>query len=959
MAKTLYLIDGHAQIFRAYHAIRSLSSPVTQEPTNATFGFVGMLLKLYREYDPDYIVVTLDVSGDTETFRSQLDPEYKATRSAPPEDLHPQTERITEICGLMGIPVYGVPGYEADDVIATICAKLADERDVEVRIVSRDKDLQQLLGERVVMFDIHKDELADAAKLAADKGITPAQVVDVLALMGDTVDNVPGVQGVGPKTAAKWTAEYGSIEGLLENLDALTAKQREKVEAARDRLDLNRKLVTLVADVPMDFSLAAAAVTPLNIEALGPMFKQLGFHRHLADVEAITGRKAPAAPKPAPAVGDDFGGLFGGTDEADSAAPEPRPSAISREGYRCITTRAQLDEVVSAVGAAGVVSVDTETTGLRPLASRLCGVCLAWPDEGSTDDQMKTQSVYIPVLSPEPSEHLDAAAVLEALRPILTDPAITKVGQNLKFDTNVLRHAGLAMPLASDEAPASPEARPFDTLIASFLIDSERSSHKLDYLSLAYLNHEMIPIADLLGTGKKQITFDQVPLDKAVTYAAEDADVALRLRAVLAPKLKAMGLRQLFDDLEMPLVEVLAELEYNGILVDPDELDRQNAAMDERIGELRRSIIDTAGVDFNPDSPRQLADVLFNELGCTVVKRRKTGPSTDSEVLQRIVDEQAGPGAAIAEMVLEYRMMTKLRGTYLESLKQAIHPGTGRIHASFNQTGAATGRLSSSDPNLQNIPIRTEMGRQIRKAFIAPPGCVLLSADYSQIELRLLAHLSQDPALIEAFVKDVDIHTAVASEVFGIPIEEVTRAQRDSAKMVNFGIVYGITPFGLARRLARTTATAGDDVTLARQIIDDYKKRYPKIDAFLDRCVEQAETRGYVETICKRRRLIPQIASRNNNLVQLGRRMAINSVVQGSAADLIKLAMLKLKRQVTDRHAHTKMLVQIHDEVLFQIPGDQVDERREQITDAMEDAMALAVPLKVQTAWGGTWYDCK
>ncbi len=979
MAKTLYLIDGHAQIFRAYHAIRSLNSPVTQEPTNATFGFVGMLLKLYREHDPDYIAMALDVSGDQGTFRNELDGQYKANREAPPEDLHPQVDRITEICGLMGIPVIGVPGFEADDVIATICRRLADQQGVNVRIVSRDKDLQQLLGERVAMFDIHKDELIDVERMTADKGVTPEQVVDVLALMGDTVDNIPGVQGVGPKTAAKWIAQYGSIESLLEHLDALTPRQREKVEAARDRLTLNRQLVKLRNDVPLDFELDQAAAEALNAEKLEPLFKQLGFHRHLKELEELTGTavspaangaerqqeassnagSADHAAASAGAASPDSPGLF---DLADDLSPLlATPGAATRADYRCIATRAELDEVIAAVRRAGEVALDTETDSLRPLESKLCGVSLAW-SEGEDD----ITAVYIPTRSPDPSKHLDTPTVLDALRPVLDDPGIAKIGQNLKFDINVLRHAGLEAHLSRPQSKTrrrggeAPDfALPFDTLIASFLIDPARSSHKLDYLALAFLGHEMIPITDLLGSGQAARTFDQVPLDRGTPYAAEDADIALQLKRALAPQLKAMGLRRLFDDLEMPLVEVLAELEYNGIAVDPDELDRQNAAIDQRIIDLRREIIDTAKVDFNPDSPKQLADVLFAQLGCTVVKRRKTGPSTDSEVLQRIVDEQAGPGAVIAQRVLEYRRLTKLRNTYLESLKAAINPRTGRIHASFHQTGAATGRLSSSEPNLQNIPIRTELGRQIRKAFVAPPGCVLLSADYSQIELRLLGHLSGDEAMIDAFRRDLDIHTAVAAEVFGVALNEVTPEQRAGAKMVNFGIVYGITPFGLARRLGRTESDAGDNVDRARGIIDDYKRRYPKIDTFLDRCVRQAETKSYVETIMGRRRPIPQINSRNNNERQLGRRMAINSVVQGSAADLIKLAMVRLHRRIRGEDLPLKMLVQIHDELLFELPADRADAMGRIVREEMTGAMDLAVPLKVDLSHGRSWFEAK
>ncbi len=951
--KKLYLIDGHAQIFRAYHAIRGgMSSPVTGEPTHATFGFVGMLLRLFREYTPDYVVVAIDVSGDTETFRSQLDADYKANRESPPEDFGPQVDRIVEICGMMNIPVIGVPGYEADDVIATVCQRLTDRDDIQTLIVSRDKDLQQLLSDRVVMFDIHKDETVDVDTLKADKGVTPDQVRDMLALMGDNSDNIPGVPGIGPKTAAKLIAQYGSIDELLNHTDELTPKQRENVEATRDRLDLNKQLVELIRDVPFEFSLDEAAASPLDTDTLVLVFKQLGFTRHLRDLESLSGSGAteqtPPPAKPTASV-DSEPSLFGAVDE--EAAPPSAFDTANPDDYAAVTTLEELDEVIAAirtaVEAGGALAVDTETDNILAMQAGLCGVSLAWEPHG--DGLAAKRGVYIPVRSPDPSSHLDAQTVVDKLKPILEDASIPKVGQNLKYDLLVLRRAGIKMRGVTTG---------FDTMVAAFCIDATRSSFKLDNIALAQLNYEMIPIDRLIGTGKKQITFDRVPLDTATTYAAEDADITLRLKAQFEPMLKQMGLVELFTELEMPLVPVLAELEHNGITVNPDELDTQREALEQRIAALRGEIIDTAKADFNPDSPKQLADVLFTQLGCKPYKRNKTGPSTDSGVLQRIVDEQTGPGAVIAELVLEYRQLTKLVGTYLGSLKDAIHPDTGRIHASFHQTGAATGRLSSSDPNLQNIPIRTDLGRQIRKAFVAPPGRVLLAADYSQIELRILAHLSRDPGLIDAFEKDLDIHRAVAAEVFDVPLEDVTPAQRDSAKMVNFGIVYGITPYGLARRLD-PTAAASDNVEQAKQIIANYKKRYPKIDAFLERCVEQAETKGYVETMMKRRRAIPQITSRNNNVVQLGRRMAINSVVQGSAADLIKLAMIRLDRKVPVKSPTSEMVVQIHDEILYDLPEDRIAEDESMISSVMCNVMELSVPLKVNTAWGKSWYDCK
>ena len=964
--KTLYLIDGHAQIFRAYHAIRGgMSSPVTQEPTQATFGFTGMLLKLLRDYRPDYAAVAIDVSGDRETFRVEIDPQYKANREKMPDDLVPQIDRIIEVAALFGIPVLGVEGVEADDVIATLVTRLADRPDLNIRIVSRDKDLQQLLAHSVELFDIHKDEVFDLDALRENKGIHPGQVADVLALMGDSVDNIPGVKGIGEKTAAKLIARYGSIENLLQHTDELSPKQRENLEAADERLNMNRELVKLRDDVEVAFEIDDARVGRPDVEALAPLFKQLGFNRHLRDLYDLVGlppdggggagRRGQSADAAAPA--DSLFGDVALPDPAADASDAPSLDSANPDDYLAVVTDDRLDGLVEWLrrlrDAGAMLSVDTETDSTFPMRATLCGVSLAWPTLDTADAGLgeaaatiaASRGVYVPVRCDD-AVVLDRDRVLDAMRPFLEDPAFSKIGQNLKYDHVVLRNHGVRL-----------RGVAFDTMIASYLIDPTRSSHKLENLALAHLDYEMIPIQRLIGSGRDQVGFHAVPLEKAVTYAAEDADVVLRLHDVFAPQLEAMRLRDLFDELEIPVADVLAEMEYHGVTVDPDELDAQREAMAERIGSLRSEVINAAGVDFNPDSPKQLADVLFNQLGCKAYKRGKSGPSTDSEVLQRISDEQPGVGADVAALILEYRQLTKLVGTYLEALKQYIHPETGRIHASFNQTVAATGRLSSSDPNLQNIPVRTDAGRRIRRAFVAPEGRSLLGADYSQIELRLLAHLSGDEGLIDAFNRDADIHRAVAAEVFGLDPHAVDDTQRSAAKMVNFGIVYGITPYGLARRL--TPGAGKDEVDRARQIIDDYNRRYPAIHRFLEQCVEVAETRGYVETIMKRRRPIPEIRSNRANQQQLGRRMAINTVVQGSAADLIKRAMIDLQRRIEAEQLPLKMLLQIHDELIFETPADRVEDMRAIVVEVMTHAMDLCVPLKVDSSHGSNWYEAK
>ncbi|VAX38616.1 DNA polymerase I [hydrothermal vent metagenome] len=994
--KTLYLIDGYAQFFRAYHAIRTpMTSPVTGEPTNMSFGFVGMLLKLLRGEGqvggpPDFVAVALDVSGDRGTFRSQIYPEYKANRNEPPDDLRPQVERALSLLQAIGVPVIGAEGFEADDVIATLATTFSTQHpDVRVRIISKDKDLKQLLGEGTPpteMYDIHTDKLITAETLRQETGLEPAQVIDMLALMGDTSDNIPGVPGIGPKTAAQLLAEFGSLDAVLAEVREdkpkkdwkIKGKRRENILAAAEAgvLDLSKQLVTLRHDVPVELDLAAAATKTFHLEQLGPILRELGFNRYQQDLKALLGEDEAAKtsnPKQSATPSQDgqqsgrqtqggglsssrqphtnMGGLF------DTLDKTPAPARTTDSRYRCVRTLADLDELLTELRTADAIAVDTETTSIRPTRADLCGLSFSTaPDTGW----------YVPVRSPEPDTHLDARTVLDALRPILEDAAKPKLGHNLKYDILVLRRAGV-------ELRGHLAAGGCDSMIASYLIDASRSSHSMDALALALLGRSNIPISDLIGSGKKQRTFDTVPLDRAIDYAAEDADVTLQLSRAMLPTIREMGLEPLFADLEMPLIDVLAELEWNGIRVDPDELERQRARLEKRITKLRARIADEAmtavGREFDPDSPKQLAGILFNRpdatdpgLGLRPTKRGKTGPSTDAEVLEKLTQDPAVE-TPIPQLILEHRQLSKLVNTYLVNLHDDINPETGRIHASFNQTVAATGRLSSSDPNLQNIPIRTDIGRDIRKAFIAEPGHLLVTADYSQVELRLLAHLSRDAALIEAFREGQDIHAAVAAQIHNILIEEVTREQRNGAKMVNFGIVYGITPFGLARRL-------GVSNTEAAEIIDSYKKRFPGITTFLEECVAQAKQHGFVETMLKRRRPIPDIESNNPNRRSLAERMAINSVVQGSAADLIKIAMVDLHRRLSPHAAHlregsppsiegVRMLLQIHDELVFEAPADKAEQTRDLVVERMQQAMTLVVPLVADAAISENWHEAK
>jgi DNA polymerase-1 len=941
---TLYLIDGHAQIFRSYYAIRGgMTSPVTGEPSHASFAFTGMLIKLFREFAPQYVAMAIDT--DKPTYREALFPDYKAQREAPPEDFAPQVDRILEITRLFGIPVLQKDGAEADDLIATVVERLRNDpayQNVHIRIVSKDKDLEQLLGDRVTMFDIHTDTTIDQQWLKEKRGLTPDQVVDALALMGDTVDNIPGVEGIGEKTAAKLIGEYGSIDGLLAHLDQMKGKRKEKLEEAQDFLPTARELVTLNREVDIDFDMADAKVERIDATGLKRIFKELGFNRHSRDFDALLD-KQPALQ--AWAVGSEDSGqsgfatsLFGEDDDAaQSNAADAHGTQSTRAGYdyRAITTRDALDELVETLKTQSLISVDVETVGLGHKAE-LCGLCLAWQEKAG---------VYIPIRSPEPSAHLDPETVIEALRPALEDPELPKCGHNLKYDFLVLKHAGVFL-----------RGIVFDTMVGGYLAGAPGQA--LGDMALAQLNHEMMPITDLIGPrgrGVKQKTMDQVPLDQITPYAAEDADISLRLYHVLRPQLEAMGLTNLAQRIEMPLVEVLAMMEYHGIKVDAGILDNQRQQLQERIDALRDDIHTAAGRSFNVDSPKQLAEVLFTYLELPVIKRTKTGSSTDIEVLEKLAerDDLDETSAQVPRLVVEYRQLTKLVGTYLQALTDAIDPDTGRVHATFHQTGTATGRLSSSGPNLQNIPVRTDLGRQIRKAFVADAGKQLVCADYSQIELRLLAHLSNDEALIDAFNNDQDIHTAVAAQVFGASADDVTSEQRGHAKTINFGIVYGVTPYGLARRIE------GLDVDSAKALIEDYRQRFSGIDRFLQACIEEAETHGYVTTMLGRRRKIEQISARNPQTRALGERLAINTVVQGSAADLIKAAMVSVYRRLTDQASPAKLLLQIHDELIAEAPSEAAADIAAVLVAEMEKAMSLKVPLRVETGIGSDWYSAK
>ena len=971
MSSTLYILDGHAQIYRAYYAVMGLTSP-TGEPTNATFGFCNMLLKLYQSRKPTHVVMAMDAGT---AARSEMDANYKAQRKPMPEDMPPQIDRILQIVEMAGMPVHQVEGCEADDVMATLVRAIRRDpahADTTIYMCTNDKDLDQLIDDKTRMFDVQKGEEIDAAGLFAKKGYWPMQARDVLALTGDTVDNIDGVPGVGPKTAAKWIAAYGSLDGVIANADKITGKIGEALRANLHVLEQSRKLVELMFDLPVTMDWEAARVRLEKLAALAPIFQELGFGRMMGVLQEVAGAAVAARPAIAAATakpkapqtrrlaeeipgglfGSTFGDSGGGGEEAkeqSTTTEEQETGGAAEESggtlkpvvgeYTLVNTPEELEKMVAELrgdlnaaagqpdgGTAGALSVDTETDALGAMGSRLCGISLC-AREG--------RAFYVAVKGAG-GDVLPMEVVRGQLGPLLADGRVRKIGQNLKYDVNALRVAGIEM-----------RGIWLDTMVASYVLDSSRLSHGMDALAADLLGLQPIPISDLIGKGAKAISFADVPLDRATGYAAEDADVTLRLAESMHPRLVELKLDELCFNVEMPLVQVLADMEFHGVSIDTALLQKMSGELADRLMELSKKIREAAGFDFNHDSPKQLADVLFSKLKLPVIKKTKTGPSTDIDVLEELADRHPVPA-----LIVEYRQLTKLKNTYLDTLSKQVNVRTGRVHASFNQTVAATGRLSSSDPNLQNIPIRTDLGREIRRAFVARDADhVLITADYSQIELRVLAHYCQDAALVRAFAEDKDVHRVVASEIFSVAEADVTSEQRAIAKTVNFGIIYGQTGFGLSKVLKIPQSQAND-------FISAYKKRFNQIDKFTQECVKQASILGYVTTILGRRRLIPDIHSPIQARRQFGQRAAMNSVIQGSAADLIKLAMVTIHRRLAE-FTDARLIMQIHDELVVECARKEVEQVAAMVRAEMEGAMKLNVPLKVGLAWGHNWLEGK
>ncbi len=882
----IFLIDGSSYIYRAYYAIRHLSNSQGMA-TNAIYGFTNMLLKVMRDLKPDQLAVIFDSKGPT--FRKDLYPDYKANRSAMPEDLVTQIPYIKRVVEAFGLPGIEMPGYEADDIIATLAKKFAAQG-MEVTVVTGDKDLMQIVSDRVHLLDTMKDKIYGPAEVTERFGGAD-KVVEVQALSGDSSDNIPGVPGIGEKTAKMLIDEYGDVETLLANLDQLKGKRRENLENFADLARLSKKLVTLVDNLDLAVDDHDFTLTEPDREALTNLFKECEFYKLLQEFAVDT------------------------KDRAESA------------GYRAVLSESGLAELVTALEGSQRFAFDTETTSLDAMRAELVGFSFA---------VTAGEAWYVPVGHHYLGmpEQLPLARVLDAVRPLLASPHHLKIGQNLKYDILVLARAGVEV-----SGPI------YDTMLASYLANPAARSHGMDNLAAELLNYHTISYSEVAGSGKKQIRFDEVEVEKATNYAAEDADITLRLYEKLVPMVTAQEQDRLFNDVEMPLLQILVEMEQAGIRINPEFLGGLSAEMEKKLAVLEADIHQLAGGPFNIGSPKQLGEVLFEDLGLPKGKKTKTGWSTDVEVLNNLAEEHE-----IAAKILDYRSLMKLKGTYTDALPKLIHPETGRIHTSFNQAVTATGRLSSSDPNLQNIPIRTEEGRRIREGFIPSDGCVLLSADYSQVELRILAHMADEPALKEAFARGEDIHRSTASEVLGLFPEMVTDEQRRAAKAINFGVVYGISAFGLAKQL-------GINRREAQQFIDTYFERYPGIRTFMDACIAQARERLYVTTLLGRRCAIPEINSKNGAVRGYAERNAINYPVQGSAADIIKLAMVKIAASLAGEGLQTRMLLQVHDELVFDVPQAELARVSALVKTEMEGAVDLTVPLLVEVGSGRNWRE--
>jgi DNA polymerase-1 len=909
---TLLLVDGSSYLYRAFHALPDLRNS-RNEPTGAVRGVLAMLRRLVGDYKADYRACVFDARGPT--FRDAWYPAYKANRPPMPEDLCAQIDPLHRAVRAEGWPLLAVDGVEADDVIGTLTLG-ALERGWEVLISTGDKDLTQLVRPGVLWINTMSNEVLDEAGVEAKFGVPPARIVDYLALVGDAVDNVPGVEKCGPKTAVKWLREFGDLDGLIAHAGEVGGKVGENLRAHLDFLALGRRLVTVATDVTLPCGLDELAPRAPDKAALTALYERLEFRSWLAEGAAGQESGAPASVTKAR---DDGLLRHGDGENAQTSAPV-------RAGYRAIVDQAEFETLLAQLDAAPLTAIDTETTGLDPLTARLVGISFA---------TAAGAGIYLPLAhrGPDAPAQLARDEALARLKPWLESASHRKVGQNLKFDAHIFANCGIAL-----------RGIAHDTLLQSYVLESDRA-HDMDTLARRHLGLETIPFAMVCGKGAKQIGFDEVTLDRATEYAAEDADVTLHLHGALWPRLEAApALAALYREIELPTLEVLFAMERTGVLIDPFLLARQSDELGRRLIELEREACALAGETFNLGSPKQLGEILFRRLGLPVVKKTATGqPSTDEDVLTRLAEDYPLP-----RLLLEHRGLAKLKSTYTDKLPRMVNPATGRVHTSFSQATAVTGRLASSDPNLQNIPVRTAEGRRIRAAFVAPPGCRIVSADYSQIELRIMAHLSGDVRLLDAFARGEDVHRATAAEVFGIAPAQVGAEQRRYAKVINFGLIYGMSAHGLAKNL-------DIDRAAAQSWIERYFTRYPGVAAYMEQTRERARLQGYVETVFGRRLHLPDIRAGRPMLRQAAERAAINAPMQGTAADLIKKAMIAVHRWLLEAALRSKLVLQVHDELVLEVPDGELETVLARLPELMENVAALAVPLVVDVGTGRNW----
>jgi DNA polymerase I len=895
--KTFFIIDGSSYIYRAFYAIRRLTNS-RGIATQAVYGFVTMLLKVIRERKPEYICVVFDAPGPN--FRHELSEAYKATRQVTPEELIPQIPYIKKAVQYFGVPQMELGGYEADDLIATL-THWASARGLEIVVVSGDKDLHQLIQDPVVrQWDPQNDRVFTELVVFERFGVTPGQMVDYLALVGDTTDNIAGVKGIGGKTASQLLKKWGSLDGIYAHLKEISPDSlRQKLSEGNQSAYLSRELVSLRLDVLIDKDLEEFAPAPPMRQEMFRLCEELEF-KTLLDML-----------------------------KREWAEPEEvkAPGLKQRTRVdRLIRTREELDELVKIAQTKSLIAIEIETTSQDAMNAGLVSIALCWDEDAA---------FYIPVgHHRECGVQLTADEALLGLDPILSAKTVGKAGHNLKFQWIVLKRYGINL-----------EAMIFDTMIASYLLDPGGQTHALDRICAEHLGEAICSYEDLTGRGKGQVDFVEINFEKALDYACCDVETCWRLVPLLRHKLEENKLIELYESIELPLTEVLAHMESTGILVDTKKLEELSIEFQKALDQKAGLIYEMAGEEFNIQSPKQLGTILFDKIGLRVLKKTKSGPSTDTSVLEELTLEHP-----VAEQVLGYRTLSKLKGTYADALPKLVCPDTGRIHTSFNQAVTATGRLSSSNPNLQNIPIRSDEGRRIRQAFISAPGNMLLSADYSQIELRVLAHYSGDESLKDSFTNDEDVHRRTAAEIFGVLVTEVSAEMRRQAKMINFGIAYGMSPFGLSQRLRISTKTA-------KAAIDRYFERYSGVRRFIDEAVRKARDLGYAETLLGRRRAIPELQSRNFSIRQLGERLAINTPIQGTAADLIKKAMVDISLRLKQEKLGAQMLLQVHDELLFEVPSEKRRPAEDLIRQEMEDVHILDVPLKVEIGWGGNWTE--